>query len=164
MDKRHCRSAPQAAAPVVVPKVARDKFEPTTQASPKPATSVTAPSAAAVIPSHKVQETLKSLHENANASHNDSPGTNHAQSVVAPGKISDTIKQFGLPELDVARASVPQTVVRRKPTATGALPVPEAAPTTVSSKCPVCDKTVYVMEQVEVEGSKYHKAYVDVDV
>ena len=128
------RAAAFQAAPVEAPK--RDSPAPTT-----------------VSPQNKIELAMKALHDGLNAGHTESPGTELAQATVARGKISDTIKQFGL---DLSAATVPQPVVRRKPAAgTAAAPVADVA--SASSKCEVCGKTVYIMEQVEAGGVKYHK-------
>ena len=95
-------------------------------------------------PSSKIQQAQKVLIDAVNAPV-PSPGLQHAQSVVAAGKHADTLGQ-----LMSAGGEDEGSVAPRKSIGGGS----------GGNACPVCAKTVYFMEQVEVEGSKYHKAYV----
>ena len=100
------------------------------------------------VPANKIESSLYALANDDRVV--ESPGTLHAQSVVAPGKFAEAMAAW-----NAGTAEEAPTPLRHTTSGTTF----QAAPT---PQCGACGKPVYLMEMLEADGQKYHKKLVQV--
>jgi hypothetical protein len=104
-----------------------------------------------VVPSGKISSVAKQfekqdVHQSSHVSH---------AATASTGKISSMSHRFNTIDADthVEPSVVKASTIHRSQTL-------DSHATQPTNACPLCQKTVYFMEQIEVEGKKYHKSSV----